>query len=73
MSNKTKVKAEDTVVETEEIKEEEQLPTEEEIKAAKSEDKLSMMKKLLANQKVSEAEKQKKIYRAMGNIVVVRN
>lgn len=73
MSNKTKVKAEETVVETEEIKEEEQLPSEEEIKSAKPEDKLSMMKKLLANQKVSEAEKQKKIYRAMGNIVVVRN
>lgn len=51
-----------------------EIPTEEDIKTAKTpDDKLEMMKKLLANSKVAENVKQKKIYSAMTNIVVVRN
>lgn len=51
-----------------------EIPTEEDIKSAKTpDDKLEMMKKLLANSKVAENVKQKKIYSAMTNIVVVRN
>ena len=51
-----------------------EIPTEEDIKSAKTpDDKLEMMKKLLANSKVAENIKQKKIYSAMTNIVVVRN
>lgn len=51
-----------------------EIPTEEDIKSAKTpDDKLEMMKKLLANSKVAENVKQKKIYSVMANIVVVRN
>ena len=51
-----------------------EIPTEEDIKSANTpDDKLEMMKKLLANSKVAENIKQKKIYSAMANIVVVRN
>lgn len=51
-----------------------EIPTEEDIKSAKTpDDKLEMMKNLLANSKVAENIKQKKIYSAMTNIVVVRN
>ena len=73
-------KQEKTVDETLEEKEletpeeEEKIPTEEEFKNAKtSEEKLGLMKKLLANQKVAEPAKQKLVYKAMENITVVRN
>ena len=63
MANKTKQKQEESVI-----------PVEEEIKSAEEpKEKLELMKKLLANQKVAENVKQKKIYTAMPNITVVRN
>lgn len=62
------------VEEQKEIVEENSIPTEEDIKSAKTpEDKFKLMKKLLANQKVAEPVKQKQIYEAMPNITVVRN
>lgn len=67
-------KKQEKVVETAEEKEVETIPTEEDFKNADSaEEKLGLMKKLLANQKVSEPKKQKYIYQAMANITVVRN
>ena len=73
----TDVKAKETQesVKTEDKKEKENAtPTEEEIRAAKTpEDKLKLMKTLLANSKEAENVKQKKIYSAMPNIQVVRN
>lgn len=58
----------------EETVEDKAIPTEEDLKKAKTpEDKLKLMKKLLANQKVAEPVKQKHIYEAMPNITVVRN
>ena len=57
-----------------EKKEEKGTPTEEDIRGAKTpEDKLKLMKKLLATSKEAENVKQKKIYSAMPNITVVRN
>ena len=57
-----------------EKKEEKDTPTEEDIRGAKTpEDKLKLMKKLLATSKEAENVKQKKIYSAMPNITVVRN
>ena len=68
---KSKQTQPETDVEEQKIDE---IPTEEDIKSAKTpDDKLEMMKKLLANSKVAENVKQKKIYSAMTNIVVVRN
>jgi len=61
-------------VKEDEKKEEKGTPTEEDIRGAKTpEDKLKLMKKLLANSKVAESVKQRKIYSAMPNIQVVRN
>ena len=73
----TDVKAKETqeeVKKEDEKEEEKATPTEEEIRAAKTpEDKLKLMKTLLANSKEAENVKQKKIYSAMPNIQVVRN